>query len=537
MKSLITFMCCLILTGAISAQVPQQVRAKKNTSVFNQEKQANKTTSVFEQEPVKKAATESATETNKKNEVIKALNLPAGYSSMRLKLPFATEEKDYQVQKTGHYFILNGDIMVGDDFPKTQSFSTLPNSVFFDFQWANGTLPIVIAPSIYENGLGGVVHDAINAFNNRTELCLVPRTNQDDYINIIFSPDLGTAAGVSSLGRQGGGQSLLLGPPATYGTVMHELMHAAGFYHEQCRPDRDKYVRIVEANMEPGRKNQFQIEPGVIQSSYDYCSIMHYNETAFSTNGMSTIVCALNGLDVPCPSCIGNRSDFSDKDIQGIDNFYNKISRFPCRTSFPNPHPQMQFASTSPLSASQEAMATFRNRANMIATSMSHMAGAFPTFYERREGNNILGGTIFLNFSAAKWQDIPLSVLGNPSLDDFAARMRATQNYAVQNGYIGGFPTYHHVDNGKGIVCGTVLINRSAADWRDVPIGELGDPPLDNIKARMTSAHDYAVNHGYLGGFPTFHHADNGKGIVCGIILIKKKAGEFRNVLVVKGPG
>ncbi|MEP6700815.1 MAG: M12 family metallopeptidase [Bacteroidota bacterium] len=522
MKSLISFICCLILNGVIQAQVPQQVRAKKNTSVFDQT-------------PAKKAATESATETNKKNEVIKALNLPSGYSTMRLKLPFATEEKDYQVQKTGHYFILNGDILVGDDFPKTLSYSTIQNSII-DFQWANGTLPIVIAPSIYENGLGGVVHDAINAFNNRTELCLVPRTNQDDYINIIFSPDLGTAAGVSKLGRQGGGQTLFLGPPATYGTVMHELMHAAGFYHEQCRSDRDQFVRIVEANMEADKKNQFQIEPGITQSTYDYCSIMHYSPTAFSKNGMPTIFCALNGLDVSCPSCIGNQSDFSDKDIQGIDNFYNKISRFPCRTSFPNPHPQMQFASTSPLAASQEAMATFRNRANMIATTMSHMAGAFPTFFERREGNNILGGTIFLKFSAAKWEDIPLSVLGNPSIDDFAARMRATQNYAVQNGYIGGFPTYHHVDNGKGIVCGTVLINSSAADWRDVPIGELGDPPLDNIKARMTSAHNYAVNHGYLGGFPTFHHADYGKGIVCGIILIKKESGEFRNVVVVEGP-
>ncbi|MBL0153424.1 MAG: M12 family metallopeptidase [Chitinophagaceae bacterium] len=504
--------------SSMQAQVTQQVRAKRVTATQNQ----------F---PAKIST--SATETNKKSAVLEAINFPNAYTSMKLRLPFASEEKTYLVQKTGHFFILHGDIIVGDDFPKTMAYST-PDFSFISFQWANATMPIVIDPSIYANGMGDIVHAAIANFNSQTELCLVPRTSQDDYVNISFSMNLGTAAGVSKLGRQGGGQPLQLGSSATIGTVMHELMHAAGFYHEQCRTDRDNFIKLHEENMQDDKKNQFQIEVGTAQSTYDYCSIMHYSATAFSKNGNATIECMINGLPVPCPDCLGNRTSFTQKDIDGIDKFYNKVSRFPCNSPFPNPNrQQMQFPGIYP-SASQSAMAAFRQKADIAGKE--HFAGAFPNFHEAKAGINTVGGTIFIKSTVAVWQDVPLAQLGNPSIDDFAARMRATQNYAVANGYLGGFPTYHHANYGSGIVCGTVLLGPAAADWRDVPIAELGNPPLDDIGARFRSANDYAVRNGYLGGFPTFHHANYGSGIVCGIILIKKTAGEWRDVVIIEGP-
>lgn len=38
------------------------------------------------------------------------------------------------------------------------------------------------------------------------------------------------------------------------GAIQHELLHVAGLFHEQCRPDRDDYVKVLWENIEPRKK-------------------------------------------------------------------------------------------------------------------------------------------------------------------------------------------------------------------------------------------------------------------------------------------
>ena len=77
------------------------------------------------------------------------------------------------------------------------------------------------------------------------------------------------------------------------GSVLHELMHVLGFYHEHSRPDRDEYLNIFLENVQPEKKNNFikltNQHYRLVNDNFDYESIMIYGEYAFTMNGLPTM--------------------------------------------------------------------------------------------------------------------------------------------------------------------------------------------------------------------------------------------------------
>ena len=107
--------------------------------------------------------------------------------------------------------------------------------------------------------------------------------------------------------------------------ILHELMHASGFWHEQSRSDRDEYVDIILDNIEEGKDHNFdkQRQANMV-GDYDFCSIMHYGLYAFSKNGRRTIVPKHNNFNCD----IGDASTFSPMDIEKL-NIYNGCNKDP----------------------------------------------------------------------------------------------------------------------------------------------------------------------------------------------------------------
>ncbi|MFC4801776.1 PASTA domain-containing protein [Neobacillus sp. GCM10023253] len=70
-------------------------------------------------------------------------------------------------------------------------------------------------------------------------------------------------------------------------------------------------------------------------------------------------------------------------------------------------------------------------------------------------------------------------------------------------------------------------MKQDVVDWRDVPASEYN---AKDIRTRFTGAHDYARRNGYQHGYPNFHEANYGKGVVYGTFLIKPGTCEWRDV-------
>lgn len=128
------------------------------------------------------------------------------------------------------------------------------------------------------------------------------------------------------------------------------------------------------------------------------------------------------------------------------------------------------------------------------------------------------------------WRDVPSGELRGVSINDLAGRMRASMEYATKYGFGAGVPTFYHTEKNGQIVYGTLLIPKESVEFKDIPATELGNVGPDDFQERVRQAMTWATNHGYAAGIPTFFDANNGRGTVYGVILMKSDKLKFMDV-------
>ncbi|MEO7523867.1 MAG: M12 family metallopeptidase, partial [Ferruginibacter sp.] len=190
-------------------------------------------------------------------------------------LPFSKNAQKVTVNLIDDLQIMEGDIILKPTTPSVDPDGQ--GAVAIDgsgYRWPNSVIPYVITAGHPEKA---DIEWAINHVNTKTNLCLVPRTNQTDYIQFV------TGSGCASyVGRQGGKQNITIGG-CSQGSVAHEILHSAGLWHEQSREDRDSYITINWANIQSGYSSNFNkhVSDGIDIGTYDYGSIMHYQKLVF----------------------------------------------------------------------------------------------------------------------------------------------------------------------------------------------------------------------------------------------------------------
>ncbi|XP_055084049.1 meprin A subunit beta-like [Periophthalmus magnuspinnatus] len=214
-----------------------------------------------------------------------------------------------QTQETTEF-----DLMVDDiKMPNTARSSIVPETSL----WSS---PV---PYVLENNLDlnakGIILKAFDQFRLKSCIDFKPREHEDYYISVKKLEGCWSYIGRSKIN----GHELSIGQDCDQiAIVEHEFFHALGFYHEHSRYDRDNFISIHLENVIEGFQYNFRKVLADVSTtrgtSYDYWSVMHYSNDAFSNGNGLTITT----IDPAYQDIIGQRYEVSATDIKELNLLY-----------------------------------------------------------------------------------------------------------------------------------------------------------------------------------------------------------------------
>ena len=181
--------------------------------------------------------------------------------------------------------------------------------------------------STVNSSLKDTIQLGMNTIQRLTCVQFIPRNGERDYVLFRSRPDDGCS---SHVGRAGGMQTIKIGPRCNrQHTIIHEMCHSLAVWHEQSRPDRDNYLKILTNNIEKGKEHDFfKRTPFEVDSqgvSYDYASVMHYRLDSFNTRDPLHTLEVTNQQEYERQGSpdLGRVPTMSKSDVTQINRLYN----------------------------------------------------------------------------------------------------------------------------------------------------------------------------------------------------------------------
>lgn len=216
------------------------------------------------------------------------------------------------------WMVVQGDILI-------RSVGT--ESVFDTHFWTNDIIPYE-----YDDNVDPINKPRMRAAMDEWEAVanvgfVIKTSSHANYIHI-QDANVNRAA----VGMQGGEQLVEISAWTVHFTIVHELGHTLGLWHEHTRSDRDDYVTIEYDRIEPDMAYNFDFPNGSYDyGPYDFNSVMHYGQCAFSTCancGLNPANCRTITVNPPWDtdwqSAIGQRTSLSKLDQLTMSMMYSE---------------------------------------------------------------------------------------------------------------------------------------------------------------------------------------------------------------------
>ena len=227
--------------------------------------------------------------------------------------------------KAGGKAVYQGDILL--DHVEQSPNGARPQSIgiaYAQYLWPK-VGSVYQVPYIIDPASGDLtnLNAAISQFNSTFAgvIQFVARGSETDYVNFSFDPNNTSGVCEAYEGRVGGEQTVGGSGSCTVATILHEMGHTIGVWHEQTRPDRDTYVSVNYGAVIKASRSNFDILLDNDQelTLFDYASVMEYPAFSFSRNGEPCIE------TIPAGIPLSNPSGYSAGDIDGILRLYGAI--------------------------------------------------------------------------------------------------------------------------------------------------------------------------------------------------------------------